>query len=803
MNVIYHKIWYDLWRNKARTLQVTLIIAMGAFAIGLVIGARNLTASALSEEWQAANSPMIQLSVDPPMSDEELAALKKIEGVAEVEGRMSTSFRWRRTPDEPWQEGALQARPDYNDQKIFKFQLVSGEWPHRNNFAVGAGFDTFFEVYPGDTLYLEINKRRHIIKIGGILHEPGNSPQFDSMLQLYTTRQRFSELTGEDNFDIVQTRDVTFDQAAQEQTDLAIQNHLDQLEIDSGGMGGPDGDRVNDPLVPGIQNILDAVFLIMGVMGAATVILGLFLIYNTINALITQQINQIGIMKAVGGRTSQIFWAYLATIFIYGLLASLVAVPLSALGAYYLSLFFLDLLNIMADPLILDPLAVLVQLGVAWLTPLLASLFPLLIGVRITVREAIGSYGLDGMVGLIDRLVAKMQRVPYTLLLTLGNTFRNKGRVVLIEMMLIGSGLMFMMVIGVSDSTAYTFTDKLAAIHTYDVTLTFESQERIQPIEAMALNQSEVEAVEMWSTNEAELRPATQAKASVFDEGTTLFGLPVSNTMYMPEIHAGRWLQPDDTYAVVLNSNLAGKVGVGVGDWVTFNHGLKRESTWQVVGLLFDPLSNDSGHVPISTLQKEIGAVNRADTLLVQTTSTTPEATAEVAQTLRALYQVRGIAVAPEGIFEMSTITEISEEVLFPYTIIVSLLAIMAVVIASVGGIGLSGVLSLSVLERRREIGVMRAIGASSNRVARIFVGEGLILGLLSWLMAIPLSIPAAYYLTTQGLALALDDEIVYRFTPLGLIAWLVIILILAIVASWFPARNAMQISVQESLAYQ
>ncbi len=803
MSVIYHKIWYDLWHNKARTLQVALIIAMGAFGIGLVVGARNLTINPMAESWQVARPPMIQVAVDPPMSDDELLALEKIEGVAEAEGLMSTTFKWRRTPNEEWQVGNLQARDDYTDQKMLKFNLVSGEWPHKNSFAVGAGFDTFFDVYPGDTLYLEINNRKHMVKVGSVLYEASNPPTFVNALQLYTTRQRFSQLTTEENFNIIQTRDVVFNQAAQEQTDLAIQNHLDRLEVDSQGMGGPFEDRVVDPQVHPIQNILDAVFLIMGLMGAATVILGLFLIYNTVNAIITEQISQIGIMKAIGGRTGQILRAYLVTIFIYGLLASIMAVPLAAISAHYLTLFFLNLFNVGAGPFTLDPLAVLAQLGVAWLTPLLASLFPLVVGVRITVQEAIGSYGLEGAIGLVDRMVAKMQRVPYTILLTIGNTFRNKRRVVLIEMMLVGSGLIFMMVMGVRDSTTYTFTDKLTAIHTYNVTLAFEAPERVRRIEAMALSQPEVKAVEMWSTSQADVRPAAQAKASVLDKGATLFGVPLPATMYAPQIQAGRWLQPADTYAVVLNSNLAAKVGLGVGDWVTFDHGLDRESTWQVVGLLFDPLSNDSAHMPITTLQKEIGSVNRANTLWLQTTSTTPDTTAAVAKTLRNLYEDRNITVAPESIFEMPTITEIGEEVLFRYNIIVTLLAIMAVVIASVGGIGLSGVLSLSVLERRREIGVMRAIGASSSRVARLFIGEGLILGLLSWVLAIPLSIPAAYFLTTQGLTLALDDEIVYRFTPFGLIYWLIIVLVLAIVASWFPARSATQISVRESLAYQ
>jgi putative ABC transport system permease protein len=119
-----------------------------------------------------------------------------------------------------------------------------------------------------------------------------------------------------------------------------------------------------------------------------------------------------------------------------------------------------------------------------------------------------------------------------------------------------------------------------------------------------------------------------------------------------------------------------------------------------------------------------------------------------------------------------------------------------------VGGIALSGVLSLSVLERRREIGVMRAIGASSWAIFRLFAGEGLMLGWLSWLIAAPLSIPAGY-LMTRALGAAVQGEIVYNFTATGALYWLIIITVLSIIASWLPARNATQVSVRESLAYQ
>jgi putative ABC transport system permease protein len=134
--------------------------------------------------------------------------------------------------------------------------------------------------------------------------------------------------------------------------------------------------------------------------------------------------------------------------------------------------------------------------------------------------------------------------------------------------------------------------------------------------------------------------------------------------------------------------------------------------------------------------------------------------------------------------------------------IIGGLLQIMTVLVAIVGSIGLSGTLSINVMERRREIGVMRAVGASSGDVAAIFMGEGLLLGLMSWLVAIPISaFGARYFVKALGDALTLPFD--YRYSYDGLWWWFVIIVVLSIVASWLPARRATQISVRESLAYE
>ncbi|MGQ0603440.1 MAG: ABC transporter permease, partial [Anaerolineales bacterium] len=136
------------------------------------------------------------------------------------------------------------------------------------------------------------------------------------------------------------------------------------------------------------------------------------------------------------------------------------------------------------------------------------------------------------------------------------------------------------------------------------------------------------------------------------------------------------------------------------------------------------------------------------------------------------------------------------------FGLITGLLQLMTFLMAVVGSIGLSGTLSINVIERRREIGVMRAVGASSGDVAFIFAGEGLLLGLLSWILAAPLGILGAQFFV-EALGGALGFPFFYRVSFTGSAAWLVIIVVLSLLASWLPANRATQISVRESLAYE
>ncbi|MFQ5435923.1 MAG: FtsX-like permease family protein, partial [Anaerolineae bacterium] len=526
MNNIRHKIRHDLWANRARTLQVILIIGMGAFAIGMIVGTRDLVIDGISDIWQTTSPASIALSAMPPIDDETLDGLRRIEGVEDVEGFTTLTIEWRLHADKPWQPAGLTARDDYDDQRYSKLDLVSGAWPNEAVFAVEQGGDTAFGLPTGSEATIRVNDREYPIRIGGVVYNPvGMPPSFGGTAQFYTTRNRLGELTGSCSFNRILAGMTSYDEAGA--TDIAsqMQRKLENQGVQSAG-ATVFMSRTADPVKHFFQDILDGVFLLLGVMAALALLLGLFLVYNTINAIISQQIDQIGVMKAIGATTGQILAAFLLTVFAYGVMALLIAIPLGIAGAWLLNGALLDFFNVAAGALRVSKTAVFIQIAIALLTPLLAALIPILSGARITVREAINSYGLSAGAGLLERWLARFERVSRLVLLTISNTFRHKGRVALTQISLILSGVIFMMVMGVRDSAQHTYSDVLASILRFDVNFSLAEPERIEPLTALTLTHPQVTAVELWQTS-GETIHRTDTPASDDDERTLMFGVPL------------------------------------------------------------------------------------------------------------------------------------------------------------------------------------------------------------------------------------------------------------------------------------
>ena len=791
MHIGYRKIWRDLWRGKGRTLLAVLSITVGVFAVGLVASLNDILPAEMTRSYRDSQPTHILLYLRGTLDDAGLKSLSQLPGVAGVEGESQYGVRWRLDPNTPWRDATVIVRDHYADQQFDRIELLDGHWPDKDTLVIEHRGMSYYAVPANGSVMLQINDREHTVQLGGSVRDLRiYPPQFGGVTTFFMSRGMAESLFGTRDFYQVKAHLTHFSQPAAEEMVNALSQHLEKsgLSISS--------TRIRDPNRHFNQEMVDSVMLILGVLAILSLGLGLFLVINTINAIIAQQIPQIGAMKAIGATTGQVTRLYLAEVAAFGVIALLIAVPAGAVAANAVLGVLLGLLNIPAEAFRLSQPALMEQFGTGLVTPILAALWPVVAGTRVTVREAIGNYGIESSYGrgLFDRALSRIRGLPRPLMLALRNTFRRKARVVLTEVTLISAGLVFTMVISASQSFTQTI-DQLYSSQGLDIALFFGQNVRIDEGEALIGVQSGVSRVELWSIRSV---TALQNKAAVAGESISLRGLPAATRIYQPALTQGRWLMPSDNYAVVLNQYMATRLGVTVGDLITFDMGDRGKSDWTIVGTVLD-LSNSqtTGYVPRETLLREIGSVGRTSVAWIRTTNQGGAFEAALADRLRATFEARGIHVSSTRTGAQGRTQSQNE-----FDILVTLLLVMSALIAGVGGIGLAGTLSLNVLERRREIGVMRAIGASSPAIAGLFIGEGLMLGVLAWALAIPLSIPLGN-LFTRAIGASIKFNVIYQFAWAGAGLWLLGIIMLSFLASAIPAMRATQVSVRESLAYE
>jgi putative ABC transport system permease protein len=175
-----------------------------------------------------------------------------------------------------------------------------------------------------------------------------------------------------------------------------------------------------------------------------------------------------------------------------------------------------------------------------------------------------------------------------------------------------------------------------------------------------------------------------------------------------------------------------------------------------------------------------------------------PAAQAEMAALVDKQFQDMGIRVS-----SIKTSSDLRSVQADQFDIIVSVLMVMALLITLVGGLGLAGTMSMNVLERTREIGVMRAVGASDGAVLRVILVEGILMALLSWCLAIFLAVPAGKLLSGVVGQHIVNGQLSYVYSFPGALMWLALVLVVAVVASYIPARNASRLTVRDVLAYE
>jgi putative ABC transport system permease protein len=330
-----------------------------------------------------------------------------------------------------------------------------------------------------------------------------------------------------------------------------------------------------------------------------------------------------------------------------------------------------------------------------------------------------------------------------------------------------------------------------------DVTVSLRQPYRVDQMVRELLAVPGVQAVEGWGGASGELRDANDNLVTPI-----LIAAPPADTqLKRPDFVAGRWLLPGEQQAMVVSDSIFEYYpDLKPGDQLYLRLPGRQKALWTVVGIyrfvsvLGDPLM----YANFDIVSDELRLHAQSASFRVMGAAHGPAAQADLARRIDDTLTARKYSV--QNVRSGDSVRGSAAQAI---NILVIFLLIMAVLTAIVGSIGLTGTMSINVLERTREIGVMRTIGAVDLAIMQSVIIEGLVIGLVTWFLAIGLSFPISRVLLTIVGQAMMGSPLAPSFTPLGTLVWLGVVILLSVVASLLPARNAARLTINEVLAYE
>jgi putative ABC transport system permease protein len=695
--------------------------------------------------------------------------------------------------------------------RMATFRVEQGSWPPApGEILIRRDSLALLGVAVGDTLTVTIpggNVAR--LRVAGTVYDPSLAPAPQQQTgQGYLSTASLAALGEPDVFDQLKIQVAGRGQAVPSRdraTVVAVAADVGAWLQDEYGLAVREI-QVPRPYAHPHQGQADALLSALLAGAGAALLLATILVATMLNGLFTQQIPQIGIMKAIGARSGRIGRLYLAMTLTVAGAATLLALPLAIWIGRTLAPFVFGFLGIQAGSLAPAWWTYLVVLAAGLALPVLMALVPLVRAARITVRAAIDHHGGSASPRTATALLARLDRIPGVdrgLLMAARNTIRRPARFLLSVGLLASAGMMFVAGMSARDSTQ-AIAEQATGRLRWDVVVQLAnpvSADTLNPIVAAVPG---VTRVEGWTITSAGVSgpgqlPVTRTYPDQGHGGVFVTAIPADTTMLAtPTLREGRWLTPGETGAIVLSQVTLVNTGFDVhpGDavrlWID-----GETTTWRVAGITEERGEGGGAYVTAEGLAHALGQPLWSNTLRIAIDRHDEPARTAVADAVEAALTAAGLHVRSAdsvGRQEAATGGHLAP-------ILVILLA-TALPMGLIGCTGLASTMSANVLERTREFGVLHAIGARPKAVRRIVVAEGIFIALASCLLA---ALPAL------GLTAAMDAllgnlffnaPLPFRLSLLAAVIWTALVVLGAMLATEAAAARAARLTVREALAY-
>jgi len=796
----WRKLLGDLSESRQRTGAMVIALAISIFAVGTMLDSFSILTREIARNYQATNPASATLEL-AGVDDALVAEVRKFPGIADAEARATILSRVRVGDD--WARLLLFVINDFNDLRLNTFEREDGAWPPpRGTMLVERSSIKVLKANIGSTLLIKTpHGAPREVTLSGLVHDTSLAPGVqEQTVYGYITRETLGWLGEKPVLDELRIRaaDHPLDRTS---IDTTARNLASRLQT----MGRAVSQiQVPQPGQHPHQSQMTGVLFLFISFSLMALVLSAILVATLVSAMLARQIRELGVMKAIGATSRQIAAIYLVMVALLGIVATASAMPLALLATRIFSDAIANLLNFTIISYHVPFWALAMQLASGILVPLIMAAFPIMRGVRVTVREAINDYGLKTDTfgqNRVDSALARLQGLGRAYLLALRNMFRRRGRLILSLALLAVGGGMFMTALNVRDAWE-VYIGRIYADRHYDVQIKLNDPVPAATLRSALQNVQGVAKIETWGYSETTLaEPGMVDIVRSYPDGGhgsfVMVGAPPETTMVTFRLLAGRWLRPADSDAVVINQMVRRLIpGVKINDTISLSLG-KRATTWRVAGIVEEIGFPAAAYVNETAYAKAAGMIGRAQMIRITSSAANQSERVGIIRAIERALMAAGISVReglPLAVLRTAVVAHVS--------VLVKTLIAMAVLLGLIGVLGLASTMSMNVIERTRELGVMRAIGAAPGTIMRVIISEGVFIGGLSWIFAVMLSVPLS--LLVGGIVGTLSFRVPLSLTisPFAMLLWLVVVLCISAAACAWPALRAARLTVREALAY-
>jgi len=262
-------------------------------------------------------------------------------------------------------------------------------------------------------------------------------------------------------------------------------------------------------------------------------------------------------------------------------------------------------------------------------------------------------------------------------------------------------------------------------------------------------------------------------------------------------IMSGTSLPEGEENAVVLGKVLSDSLGASIGDTVSIGTATTETQSFIVVGIFETGMSflDRSCYIHLDVAQNLTEKHGLISTILVKCTN--PDVVDYVANTIQIL--IEGVRVVTQ-----KTLVQQVSQITNTLGVFVGAIGIVALI---AGSFGVMNTMAMSVFERTREIGVLKAIGARNSTILKMFLAEASLIGILSGVIGCIIGVIAAFaFPIFSRVATRGSTDIPLLITPvvtptiLGIA--LALGLIVSILAGLYPAWRAARMKTVEALRH-